>query len=638
MHRLPILAAGWVLCLSALIGARQDQRQAPPVFRAGVELIQLDVSVLDRARRPVRGLAAGDFTVLVDGERRDVVTFKAVDVPPPGPAPAAAWMRDVAPDVVTNARASGRVVAIVIDDGSFNAAGAAELFAIRKSREVARQAVDALGPADLAAVLYTENAHAAQSFTRDRALLLRAIEDGALLPSPSIDLGERGSCLCNTCSINALERLAEVLQSLPQERKTVLYVSVGLPVAASIDVPYNPIGASALYNKQHCNAVNQKAMGDAVRQAALGNVTIQAVDVRGTVPAIDLNIGYLRAMSEDTGGRAVVQSNTPEQEVPALLAETSAYYLLGVEAPFGRDDGRLRRIDVNVGRPDVEVRTRRGYRAPTSAERRRLEERPAGDAREALTSVLPATGVPLEVTVFPFADPKVREQSAVGIVLGVAQPNRGRGAARAENIEVVATAFNPETGSSVRSHAQTLGVRWNATTDQAGRYEVLSRLPVRPGRYEIRVAVKTGDGRTASVYTYAEVPDFRGDDLSLSGFVLSVAPPPRTAPLDAFRDQIPVVPTARRSFRATDRATAWLRIHRRNDAAGSVTMSITNERNENVLRRTDVIEQRPGKGVSAMDHQFDLPLDTLAPGEYLLTAEAVAGGDTARRNVRFVVE
>jgi hypothetical protein len=343
-------------------------------------------------------------------------------------------------------------------------------------------------------------------------------------------------------------------------------------------------------------------------------------------------------MSEDTGGRAVVRTNEMEREVASLFEESSAYYLLGVAAPPGRDDGRLHHIKVTVDRPGAEVRTRRGYYAPTGAERRRLAARAGRDVETAMAGVFPKTDVALDVSVFPFADPKARERAAVGVVLGVTQPNDGRGTAHQEKVQVVATAFHPTSGASVGSQTQTLGIQWNATDDDAGRYEVLSRLSVRPGRYEIRVAIETGDGRTGSVYTYAEVPDFRGDDLALSGLVLSVVPSPRTAPATAFTDQVPVTPTARRTFSDTDRATAWIRVHRRNDAAGSITMRITNERNEPVVERTDVVETRPGKGVSTVDHLFDLPLERLGRGEYLLTAEVAAGEDTARRDVRFRVE
>ncbi len=42
-------------------------------FRTGVDVIQLDVSVLDDERRPVRGLSAADFTVLEDGKPQRIV-------------------------------------------------------------------------------------------------------------------------------------------------------------------------------------------------------------------------------------------------------------------------------------------------------------------------------------------------------------------------------------------------------------------------------------------------------------------------------------------------------------------------------------------------------------------------------------
>src|SRR6188508_1935557 len=73
-------------------GALLAQSQAPPVFRGSVDLIHFDVSVLDKDRKPIRGLTAADFTVLEDGKPQSVVAFSAVDLPDPPAPPAAAWM------------------------------------------------------------------------------------------------------------------------------------------------------------------------------------------------------------------------------------------------------------------------------------------------------------------------------------------------------------------------------------------------------------------------------------------------------------------------------------------------------------------------------------------------------------------
>jgi len=105
-----VLAAAVVVAVAAA--------QQPPKFISGVEMVVLDVSVLDRDRRPVRGLKASDFTVLEDGQPQKVSSFDAFDVEDPVPAaPLAPWVREVAPDVPKNTDITDkRLVVIVMDD------------------------------------------------------------------------------------------------------------------------------------------------------------------------------------------------------------------------------------------------------------------------------------------------------------------------------------------------------------------------------------------------------------------------------------------------------------------------------------------------------------------------------------------
>ena len=86
-------------------------------FKGGIDLIQVDVSVLAENGRPVRGLTQSDFTVLEDGRPRPVASFSAVDVAPPAPPPAA-WMTEAPPDVTTNDRVGKRVVVYALESGS----------------------------------------------------------------------------------------------------------------------------------------------------------------------------------------------------------------------------------------------------------------------------------------------------------------------------------------------------------------------------------------------------------------------------------------------------------------------------------------------------------------------------------------
>ena len=90
------------LSLSATAGLLAQNQSELPQFRAGVELVQLDVAVLDDKRQPVRGLTAADFTVLEEGVARPIRAFTAVDLPARTTSIETAWSKTVAPDVVSN--------------------------------------------------------------------------------------------------------------------------------------------------------------------------------------------------------------------------------------------------------------------------------------------------------------------------------------------------------------------------------------------------------------------------------------------------------------------------------------------------------------------------------------------------------
>jgi len=75
-----VLLSGLVL-LAGVPAHRRLSAQQLPTFHTGVDAVQLDVSVLDKDRRPVRGLTAADFTILENGKPRPIVAFSAVELP-----------------------------------------------------------------------------------------------------------------------------------------------------------------------------------------------------------------------------------------------------------------------------------------------------------------------------------------------------------------------------------------------------------------------------------------------------------------------------------------------------------------------------------------------------------------------------
>ena len=170
MQRIVLLA-----CLVVGLARVLVAQQTAPTFRAGVEVVQLDVSVLDKDRRPMHGLTTADFTILEDGKPQKIVAFTPVDMPeapPPLPAGAVKWPREVPPDVQTNAVPEGRLFVLLIDDAMIPF----EPRIMANARDAARKVIDHLGPTDQMAVLFTDNSAAAQNFTNDREKLLAAVE------------------------------------------------------------------------------------------------------------------------------------------------------------------------------------------------------------------------------------------------------------------------------------------------------------------------------------------------------------------------------------------------------------------------------------------------------------------------------
>jgi VWFA-related protein len=75
----------------------------------------------------------------------------------------------------------------------------------------------------------------------------------------------------------------------------------------------------------------------------------------------------LRNLASATDGR-MTETNDLNAGMKKIADDLSEYYLLGYYTTNPKYDGKFRKITVRVKRPGVEVRARRGYRAPTEAE------------------------------------------------------------------------------------------------------------------------------------------------------------------------------------------------------------------------------------------------------------------------------
>ncbi len=606
----------------AVSAASQDR----PVFRAGVDVVRIDVSVLDKDRRPVRDLTANDVTILVDGVPQPVVAFVPV-VHPPRESPTADWMRDVTSDVRANGPDEPRLFVIVMDD--FNTPPTP--YAVETGKAIARAVVDEMGDSDLASVLFTLNRRQGQELTNDRARLLQAID--------RFGVGFPASFVGGTALGRTITDAHAFLCDRPYNRGAIILIgSMG------------KLGPNTLEQLESNRLRSEATLTDDIRglgtEARLGRVPIYWFSTTGLAAPeggtgasfIDVD-DYYRTVAALTGGRAVGDTNAPVDAVPDVIAENSVYCIVGYRPTYPAADGRVRRLRIKVDRPGVTVSPdERSIRTPLPP--KKTKKLPAPTER-AIADIVPRTDFPLQVAAAAFArpagSPRGTPPAAVAVSVGVRRPSPDR--PLVEHVEFLGRLFTIPDGKAAASTQSEARVEL-VPGDGGAEFELLSRLDVKPGRYQLRVSVRSATlDQTASVYADVTVPDFSKQPLSLSGVVVGTTPAPKSAPPGAFSALTPVTPTTRRDFTSADQAVVFVRIYqggKRAPVPVDVRATITDDLDQVVVSETDVLPPGLFGSRRSTGHTWDIPLERLRPGAYLLTIAATGGPASAGpAHVRF---
>jgi VWFA-related protein len=701
-----------------VIGAQSAPAQTP-VFKSKVEVVQLDVSVLDKHRQPVRGLTQKDFTIFEDGKPQPIVGFSTFDLDNAS-APVTGWMRDVAPDVATNLHTATRLFVIVMDDALIPQ----DPFAIQSAKTIAASIIDKLGPDDLTAIVFTGDNRKTQDFTSDKAKMRAALDRfnpglaGYMFgkttehdpPGMDTDLWFYQS------SVRTLSSLADYLIAVPGKRKSIFFVSPGAPLDLDPLVPriasdIDPLDLSearradpwALKRRGSLPPETMvdlaRRMEEMFRRAQRANVTIYPIDPTG-LGGMDAylrarlgqwNTGfsahkataqqdYLAAAAANTGGRTVMNTNDFDPGIAAIFEENASYYQIGFEATAA--DGKLRQLDVKVNRPGVEVHARSSYYAPEAPSAGKKPDKNPISAetvalQKAMGGILPMTGMPMRASIASFAVPGQRLPT-VAIVLGITQPVPASAANGrvTETTELLTSAFTPEgDAKGAQTHKASVVLRAGSNGDAS--YEVLARIDLPPGRYQLRLAAHNStSGRDGSVYADVTVPDYSNTPFSASPILLGATPGRVSAPKGLFTPLLPFVPTAEREFARTDKLLSFLRLYQSGQKpieAVTLTIRIRDGSNQLKVDQTQLvgIDRFPAVGqqiaplvsstptpsrtvlgptlspqpnatgdqfanyaLRMADISFPIPIDSLTAGDYLLTFEATLGATTLRRDVR----
>jgi VWFA-related protein len=460
--------------------------QQPPVFRSGVEAVQLDVYVTDEQDRPVTGLTKEDFEVFENDAQQAITTFAEVN------SPLERRERlpfDAESDVQSNTRPHRHVYLIILNNEHLRA------------RHLVRQFLDNhFSDDDVAAIVVGRGlATSGQDFTSNRRLLHEALDRGGGGGSDAHDLWQR----------------MELMARIPGGRKSVLWFSPSaLDTYGIIDYNGGVLGLQAEY--QHA----------AVSAATRANVRVYPIDPEGLTPdGFDIE-GHmnLRALAELTGGLAQIGSNTFTETFERLERETSSYYVLGFDSTITRKQGRHIALEVKVKRPGLTVRSRTGYVEQLAYVRARMPPEPTRTPAEtALASPLATTGIPMRVAAAPFKKSGRNATIALAIDLDAARLEfTERDGRFATDIEIrhLATDARAKIHPEFRHRAAlALDTAAHQRVTSSG-IRVVTQFDLPDGRYQIRVASANGEANASVIYDL-EVPDFRDNPLAMSGVAIT---------------------------------------------------------------------------------------------------------------------
>jgi VWFA-related protein len=683
-------------------GPASPQGDRGVTFRAETNFVDVHAIVTDRSGGFVRDLKADDFEIYEDGRPQKPSAFSLIELPVERPATLASAGEIVEPDIRVASRTfAGRIYIFLLDD-LHTAVTRSQLV-----KDTARRFVERyLGSDDLAAVVYTSGrTDAGQELTSSRKLLIAAINRfvGRKLPSVGAeklavhlrdldlragddtdnpqpggrtregldralstrdpDEAERGLNARRT--LQAVENVSRWMADVQGRRKALLLFSEGIDY--DIYDPFNRDVTSSLVTDA------QRAIGAAQR----ANVNIYGVDPRGLDGFGDLadisgrsdypqlEYGQFRgfmhelrlsqeslfALSDQTGGLAVVNTGDVAGGLGRVVLDNSRYYLLGYYSDSKRWSRKFMKIEVRVKRPGLQVRARRGFLPPdTKAATKTTVDAKAGTSpalAAALARPVPIGGVPLRVfaTALRGSGPKAAVIVAAeldGAALKFTQRD-GRFIERVE-LSIVATDEDAKVqGGDRQQFDMNLLPDTHARVSRSG-VRLISHLDLPPGRYQIRVgAFETTGGAIATVPYDIEVPDYTKASFAMSGIVLSSSDADAVVnanPDPQLKDLMPATPVVTRTFGRAQTLTAFAEVYDNASTLALDLMLVATVRDaaDRVVFRAQ--DRRTGiSGARSQGFTTDIPLKDFAPGTYVLRLDATsaAGGYGEHRSIPFEV-
>ena len=297
----------FVVVLLSVVGLIVGLSAQQPSFRAGVDIVSLNVTVTDAATHYITDLEEADFLVFEDGIKQNVTFFSRRQSP-------------IALSLLLDSSASMEEHLSVLQTAATN-------FVHKlKSNDIA-QVID-----------FDSRVEIRQGFTGNQAELDTAITQ----------LAAGGSTSLHNAIYIALKELRKVRAVNEEDvrRQALIVFSDGEDTSSLVS--FDEVLDLA------------KRSETSIYTIALRGADVQAKGFREAE-------FVMRTLAQETGGRAFFPSKIDDLNgvYTQIADELASQYTLGYTSANPRRDGAWRRIVVQVSRPNVTPRTKKGYYAPT---------------------------------------------------------------------------------------------------------------------------------------------------------------------------------------------------------------------------------------------------------------------------------
>jgi VWFA-related protein len=292
-----------LLSVGVIVGLSGQQ----PSFRAGVDIVSLNVTVTDAATHYITDLEESDFLVFEDGIKQNVTFFSRRQSP-------------IALSLLLDSSASMEEHLPVLQQAASN-------FVHKlKSNDIA-QVID-----------FDSRVEIRQGFTGNQAELDTAISQ----------LAAGGSTSLHNAIYIALKELRKVRAVNEEDvrRQALIVFSDGEDTSSLVS--FDEVLDLA------------KRSETSIYTIALRGADVQAKGFREAE-------FVMRTLAQETGGRAFFPAKIDDLNgvYTQIADELASQYTLGYTSANPRRDGAWRRIVVQLSRPNVTPRTKKGYYAPT---------------------------------------------------------------------------------------------------------------------------------------------------------------------------------------------------------------------------------------------------------------------------------